>query len=292
MSPSRLSRLTFALLLMALALAGVLAHQAQRTARSHRATAERTLRSYAQIAAWAVGNEVRQDLLALNHTTLAPVGRAELGPDGRPLPHAVAPLPQVRDAVTRQERLCGCTLASLGVFWFDFRAGALATDGAALGTPAARRWVTDTLRALVRDMPQTFAPTPIIVRSPQGYPRLLGYTATHLVQASAFGVVDGRPVALVLMVRRTVAGDPVLAFGYATDPQAHVGAVAERVLRKRGLLPPVLLGGDAAPIRCSRCAWPTARGARCGVRGWPSTRATRRWTRSSRASARCGCTSR
>jgi signal transduction histidine kinase len=241
-----LGRLTLALLLTALALTGVLAYQAQGAARSHRAAAERTLRSYAQVAAWEVANGTRYDLLAANHATFAPLVRAEAGPDGRAAAGARATLAQVREAVAAQERLCECALAPHGVFRYDFRDGSLAAAGPALGADDARRWVTDTVRAIARAMPPTLAPSPIVVRSPQGYPRLLGYTASHSVQASTFGEVGGRAVALVLTVRRTAEGAPVLAYGYGADPRAYVSAVARRVLGHGGLLPPVLLGG--APL--------------------------------------------
>ncbi|HZF68889.1 MAG TPA: HAMP domain-containing sensor histidine kinase, partial [Gemmatirosa sp.] len=243
---SVLGRLTLALLLTALALTGVLAYQAQGAARSHRAVAERTLRSYAQVAAWEVANSTRHELLGVNHATFSPLARAEAGPDGRPVARARATLAQVREAVAAQERLCECVLAPHGVFRYDFRDGSLATDGRVLGAEDARRWVADTVRAIARAMPPTLAPSPVVVRSPQGYPRLLGYTASHSVQASTFGAAGGRAVVLVLTVRRTAEGAPVLAYGYAADPHAYVSAVTQRVLGHGGLLPPVLLAG--APL--------------------------------------------
>ena len=250
MKPNTLPHATFALLLTALALAGVLAYQAQGAARSHRATAERTLRSYAQVAAWEVANSARHELLGANHATFAPLVRAEPGADARrgapTRATGGATLAQVREAVAAQERLCGCVLAPHGVFRYDFRDGSLETRGAVLASAPGRRWVGDTVRAIARGMPPTLAPSHVVVRSPQGYPRLLGYTATHSVQASTFGLVAGRPVALVLAVRRTAEGAPVLAYGYAADPGAYVGALARRVLGHGGLLPPVLLAG--APL--------------------------------------------
>lgn len=52
----------FAILLLAVALAGVLTYEAWDAARSHRATAERTLRDYASFAAWEFSVSAKEHL--------------------------------------------------------------------------------------------------------------------------------------------------------------------------------------------------------------------------------------
>jgi hypothetical protein len=56
------SALIVLLLLSTLAVAGALAYQAQRAARSHRATAENVLRDYATFASWELSRLARREL--------------------------------------------------------------------------------------------------------------------------------------------------------------------------------------------------------------------------------------
>ena len=63
-SPRSRSLFVGGLLLLTLALAGVLAYQAQDAARSHRAVAEKTLREHAAVAAWAYTGVLRRDMYA------------------------------------------------------------------------------------------------------------------------------------------------------------------------------------------------------------------------------------
>ena len=114
MSSTALSRWTFALVLAAHALAGVLAYQAQLAARSHQTVAEQTLREYAAISAWEVAADVRQDPLANHFLLFAPVNRAVGGQvlGGRtPLP---LPADTLAAMLAAQGAQCGCALARGG----------------------------------------------------------------------------------------------------------------------------------------------------------------------------------
>jgi signal transduction histidine kinase len=237
---SALPRFTLALLLAALALSGTLAVQAHRAAASHRATAEHVLHAYAAVSAWEVGNVARQELLATNFVQFAPVLRAHAGGVDAAL------LDTLAASLARQEALCACSLGARRLFRYEFR-GTATTVVDAAGRPAPAdtgevRWLRATLGAVAASMPATGAPTPVVVRAPNGYPRLLGYAATHTVQATSFGVVRGRPTALAAQIVRTTEGAPVSAVGYTADPDAVVRPLFARILEKQHLLPPVLLG--------------------------------------------------
>ena len=64
-SVERRSKLIVALLLLMVLLTGVLTYQAQDAARSHRATAERTLRAYATIAVWGLSRHAQEVLYSM-----------------------------------------------------------------------------------------------------------------------------------------------------------------------------------------------------------------------------------
>src|SRR5919202_78524 len=66
------SALAVGLLLLALGLTAVLAYQAQVAARSHRRTAERTLRDYASFAAWEYAQRMRMQLLTVTVSAFSP----------------------------------------------------------------------------------------------------------------------------------------------------------------------------------------------------------------------------
>jgi hypothetical protein len=78
------SALIVALLLSTLAVAGVLAYQAQRAARSHRVTAENVLRDYAVFASWEFARLARRELNEVVGVQLARLSKSCQGRDAPP----------------------------------------------------------------------------------------------------------------------------------------------------------------------------------------------------------------
>jgi signal transduction histidine kinase len=134
-------RLLVGLLVLTVALAGLLAHEAQRATRSHRVTAERALRDYAAVAGWefvgATGDELDRALGgALGHLLGTPAASPY---DSLPSAAAIGPA-----AAALLRCPAGGGPGHLA-FAFDFRDGALTTSAPA---PAAlRRWLADSVAA-------------------------------------------------------------------------------------------------------------------------------------------------
>jgi signal transduction histidine kinase len=250
----KLARLTFALLLTALALAGALAYQAHDAARSHRATAEEMLRGYAAITAWEVASSARQDLLANHFLLFGPVNRAVAGQilDGRaPLPVPVDTLAAWLDA---QGERCGCARGVRFYFRIDLAGAAgdsaLTVSRGARASAAELRWIRDTVAAFTRATPGPVAgdlrPRPLVVRRHDGTPQAMPGLVTNFGQASLYGGREqglDRPTVLAYLLPRTADGRPLAVYGFAADPAAYVAPVLDGVLAKQRLLPPALSRG-------------------------------------------------
>lgn len=158
------------LLLLTLALAGVLAWQAQRTFLGHRATAEQVLQDDARVAAARFGMRVGMELY---NGTFMPVMdallRAKAGDPGTPLPDPATLAAGVGWHAAEFLKSARYT------FRYDLRSGRLETAG---GTPsaAARRWLRDTLPVHSRSVYDTTEGLAAIVRTVGGMPRAIVYT--------------------------------------------------------------------------------------------------------------------
>ena len=122
----RASRSLVLLLSLTVALAGVLAYEAQRATRSHRVTAERALRDYATVAARELATATREALERLLAPALNPVV-------GSPAASPYDPLPPAAAIAAAADGILGCGAADQRRTYFalDFRTGALSTAGAA-----------------------------------------------------------------------------------------------------------------------------------------------------------------
>lgn len=251
-----LARWTFALLLAALALAGVLAYQAQHAARSHQAVARQTLREFAAITAWEVATAVRQDLLANHFLLFSPVNRAV----GGQVLGGETPLPLPADTLAAmlgaQGERCGCAHGVRFSFRIDLADSALATRGLTVAggravPPAVRRWIVDTIASFTRRSAGPLPPSlgrmaPLVVRTREGHQQAMAGLVTNFGQASLYGgPEDGLPerLLLVYLLPRTVDGRPLAVYGLAVDPVAYVAPLLDGVLAKQRLLPPALTRG-------------------------------------------------
>jgi signal transduction histidine kinase len=256
MPATPLSRWTVALLLAALALAGVLAYQAQHAARSHQAVAQQTLREYAAISAWEVAANVRQDLAANHFLLFSSVNRAVGGHvlGGR------APLPIPADTLAAmlaaEHARCDCARGLRFAFRYDFADSALTVASGAAVPPAVRRWVRDTVLSFTRLSPGPVPPStgrrmgprpqPLVVRTREGGAYLVPGLVTNFGQASLYGGPENglaERLVLVYLLPRTAEGRPLAVYGFAADPAAYLRPVLDGVVTRQRLLPPALSRG-------------------------------------------------
>jgi hypothetical protein len=132
----RKGALSMVFLTVTLGLTAILAYEALMSGRSHRLTAESTLRDYAEIAAWEFARRSRDVLGPTVYSLLEPA--RQLAPLRGPLPHPS----RVREAIERR----GLGLMSAHTFFsFDLRDGGIETDGER--EAATLLWMADTLNA-------------------------------------------------------------------------------------------------------------------------------------------------
>ncbi len=202
-----------ALLLLTLVLAGVLALQAHRTFLDHRATAERVLRDNARLAAARFAQRVGMELYYSTFwPTVEALSHAKAGAPGTPLPSPT------KLAVGLDSTAAHFLKRARYSFRFDLATRRLETAGGA-PTPAARRWLLDTLPRHVHAVYDPKERLAAIVRT-----------------------VDGAQRAIVYTVAKDQAGGPGTVVGVDGDPAAF-GAVYTMGEEKFPLLPRPLTGG-------------------------------------------------
>jgi signal transduction histidine kinase len=201
-----------ALLVLTVALAATIAYEAHDAVRSHRATAERALRDYANFAAYEILAGARDSVHDALTAALSPVTEAKALSPYEPLPPP-AVLARTATGTLTCERADG----DAGRFYFrlDLRDNTLATSGAE-PLPPVRQWVADTVAAHVRS----------VYKSDWRYAVIFG-------SANA----PGSGLALVYGVKYAEFGAPIAAFGFATCPSAF-GVPLFRAVVGRHTLPP------------------------------------------------------
>ena len=135
------SRFPALLLALTVALAGLLAYEAQRATRSHRVTAERALRDYATVAGWEFIGATRDELDRRLAGALGPVL-------GSPAASPYDSLPGAAAVAAGAGSLLRCPAGAAPghlTFAFDFRNGSLTTSAPASGM--VRRWLADSVAA-------------------------------------------------------------------------------------------------------------------------------------------------
>lgn len=204
------------ILLVTLALAGTLTHQALDAAASHRASVERALRDYASIAAWDYSLYLRENLFAVLTAAFRPLEKAVVGGPSAPLPP-----PGIIAASTSEAARCESPARDAARFYFrmDLRDGSLVTSGATV-SPAVQEWI----RRVV----------PSYVRSAYG---------TDWIYAHLYGVAGGRHHSLAFTVLRDPGGVPAAVYGFESCMSAWGRSIFQLVTEKTDLLPPSLTGG-------------------------------------------------
>ena len=203
-----------ALLLLTLGVAGALAWQAHRAARSHEAVAARVQQDYVEFAGWEFSRAARQELTSRLERWLQVIGCAA-STRGLPTPNHLDSGPG-----------CRCDdLEARSLFRVDIDSERLEITGAPLG-PEARKWILGALN---------------------GERRIPATRHAHLMHA---GMLDGRPTLIALSYARDRYDAPVMVAGFAADPMVLAPAFTH-VIDHRPLLPPSLAGGSNTLLHVS-----------------------------------------
>jgi len=229
-----------ALLLLTLALSGVLAYQAQRAARSHRAASEGALRDYAAFASW----ELERRLESAAEHALAPAllhGRmaVEFTVPGEPPRDAVAAF-----AAAAREKLagCGCAGAVRHPVVLELESGTarVAEPG---GSAALREWAEGPFLAELRAGADTLsAARAVTVRQAQG--TVVRHVAGSALEMRAVPVPPLGPSAvLVYTLGADAGGRPTRVYGLVVDARALVRPLMAQIADSAALLPPSLTRG-------------------------------------------------
>jgi len=217
---NRASRSLVLLLSLTVALAGLLAYEAQRATRSHRVTAERALRDYATVAARELATASAEALEGIVAPALNPVV-------GSPAASPYDPLPPPSSIAAAADGILGCGATDKGRTYFalDFRSGTLSTAGA-VPDPETAAW----LRASIGPAAG----------------RATGRAAGRAAIAWGSGPTAGR-IAVYGVKNLRYSGfaghdAPLAAYGLVTCRSA-LGPVIARVLEEHPLLPRSVSGG-------------------------------------------------
>jgi len=201
-----------AVLLLTMGLAAALAYEAWSAERSHRATAERTLRDYAAFAAWEYTASSKSQMYSNILFVFNPVMHEDPLHLGE---HPDAPDFLLRKSV--REKLCPTPISPYA-FMLDLETGELRFAGAA-PSEAQQREIRE---AVLADLPR--------------YERDFGYrTITRTSGAT--------PLSLVYQVKWRMGGTKAAVYGIEFCVLSMAGRAFETVMAKSAVLPPALTKG-------------------------------------------------
>jgi signal transduction histidine kinase len=243
------------LLALALVLVAVLAYQAQDAARSHQRMAESTLGDYASFADWQLSQQAKSSLLTTVVTSLA-AHASQVNPK---LLDSSLVSPEQIEATARvmADSWCRCLGGAQYFFRYDWKDGTFRTTATDL-PDAALAWARDTIVAYTRSLPKLTGRRPLTYGSPDGrfgpLKQQLGAVLTNDSYAMIFrdetagasapasAQEPSTPPVLVFVVARDpVGGEPIVIYGYATDPRPFLAPTFALIRRENALLPPSLV---------------------------------------------------
>jgi signal transduction histidine kinase len=237
---------TVGLLILALVVCAVLAYQAWDAARSQRETADNTLRDYARIADWQLTQQAKNALLTQVVTALSSQASQV---DPAHLSRTLMTPAQVEDVARVVVEWCRCLSGVRYFFRYDWRDGTLRTTETDL-SDADLAWARDTVVAYTKSLPMLRDRRVLAFGSPDGRfgpLKNLAVILTNDSYAMLLGERNKRAELLVFVVARDIErGEPVVVYGFATDPKPFLSPVFENIRGKSGsqtaLLPHSLIG--------------------------------------------------
>lgn len=210
------SRSLIAILMLTAGLAALLAWEAFDAERSHRATAERAIRDYADFAAWEFAVSAKEGLSSTIGWVFSPIAGLRVRNDERLPSPAVLASEQVTDLL--------CVGDSMRYhFRLDLRDGSFVTSGE---TPSSGM--------------QSWIRSKVAKRATEKYKSSWQYDL-------AMGKVDGRPRTVAYQVRFDVYDKPVALYGFELCVAQFANRILEKVMSSVAVLPPSLT--DGAPSR-------------------------------------------
>jgi signal transduction histidine kinase len=237
------------LLALALVLVAVLAYQAQDAARSHQRIAESTLHDYAAFADGRLSEQAKNSLMQTIMLSFA-YGASRVNPQR--LEQSLLPPEEIEVAAREMAgSWCECLSGVKYFFRYDWKDGTFRTTATDL-PDAALAWARDTIVAYAKSLPRQTGRRPTLLGSADGRYgplRQLGVLLTNDSYAMLFGDdehVEGdtasTPPLLVFAVARDPAqGEPIVIYGYVTDPRPFLEPAFARIRSENALLPPSLL---------------------------------------------------
>ena len=227
-------------LALALLLAAVLAWQAADAARSHRETARQALEDYAKFASWQLAEHSKTTLLATLVTGfMLPASQVDPANLHRSLlePYDLA------ESVRATIGSCRC-LGKVGFYFrYEWDEELLQTTEPSVPMEVLE-WTRDTIVQHVSTLPKVSERTPLTFGSPDGGPlRELSVLLTNDAYAMILGERAGAPRLLNFVVSRDTLGEPLVVYGFETDPQAFLAPVFRSIRARNALLPPSLVQG-------------------------------------------------
>lgn len=265
---------TVGLLVLALVVCAVLAYQAWDAARSVQKTADSAINDYAKIADWQLTQQTKTALLTQVVASLFSPATRFVPDDAERT--VVAPA-EVESEARRLVDWCNCLGGVRYFFRYDWKDGTFRTTETDLAD-ADLAWARDTIVAFAKQMAP---PDSSIVAfgSPDARTspfRNLAVILTNDSYAMVFGERESKPVLLVfVVVREPSRREPVVLYGYATDPGPYVSPALDGIRGKNGarssLLPESLIRGlNADSILSISVA--TTTGKEVYKSGWVATR--------------------
>jgi signal transduction histidine kinase len=227
--------LPLVVLVLTLALAGVLAYQAQDAARSHRAASEGALRDYGAFASWELGRRIDDAARrSLTRTLTRGLPRA-LTPAARGADSALADFVRWTEPVLEA---CGCPGAVHDLFYLNVSDGGFATAASRL-TEAERAWI----RAQAATGARPPAPRVREVTVVRGDGRTMR-RITSQGDAIARVPLPGRPSkSLLFAPALDEQGRTSGYYGFVLDLPAFTRTAIADILAGPPLLPPTLMRG-------------------------------------------------
>jgi two-component system phosphate regulon sensor histidine kinase PhoR len=238
---------TVGLLILALIVCAVLAYQAVDAARSQRKSADSALNDYARIADWQLTQQAKNALLT---QVVASLFSPAVAVDPERLEQTVISPQLVRDQARQTVNWCACLDGVHYFFRYDWKEGTLRTTDTEL-SDADLAWARDTITAHVRRLALPDRNT-LVFGSPDGRAagpfKNLAVILTNESYAMLVGERNGKQVLLVFVVARDrTRGEPVVLYGYESDPWAYIAPVLDTIRGKNGgrstLLPESLIRG-------------------------------------------------
>ena len=227
-------------LALALVLAATLAYQAADAARSHQRTAERTLKDYASFASWQLSQHAKNNL----QTTLVMglvSAAARVKPDS--LESSLLTPYELAALVEDRAMWCNC-LGKVGFYFrFDWKDQTLQTTESTLPVKVLR-WARDTIADYVRVLPKINELTPLTFGYADGSAgplKVLSVVLTNDSYAMIISEPDGKPRLLAFVVSRDLKGEPVVVYGFETDPAPFLAPTFQFIFKTNSLLPQSLI---------------------------------------------------